>query len=114
MTSRSKKSSRDRVKERSRYLKSKKSVSKRRVSPEKFIEDHLIRLNELSKSAISFWSEYQSYLASEREKRKDAILQSLLASAIDRIELDNLRRLPKNFKSSKCQITIYFLLRNIL
>lgn len=53
----------------SRFKHDWKKYFKKKVSPEQYIEEYLIRLEKLDKDEFEFWRDFQSYLKEQREDR---------------------------------------------
>lgn len=65
----------------------------RKISPQNFLENKLIRLEKMDNDARLLWADFQNYLADEREKRLDEITDALLANTEHFIEGKNFSRI---------------------
>jgi len=74
------------------YMKPKRNAMLKR-DPEVVVESHLIRLKELDDELFSFWEDYWTFLAREREKRADDIINALFAARSEDLELKSFSRI---------------------
>jgi hypothetical protein len=56
------------------------------ISPEEYVEKYLTRLEKYDQTRLEFEHDFQGYLASEREKRIDKIIDALTNSALGGFE----------------------------
>lgn len=65
----------------------------RKIIPGQYLESQLVKLEKLNEDTRNLWARLQDYLASERERILDEILDSLRATAISDYTCENLSRI---------------------